>query len=455
MAGFVTTADASGYVYVPEPSGDAETDWANIQSALDSMGPGDTVVLTAGHYMVPRPLVKVGFCGAIVGAGMDETIIEAVRNSDDYFEAGHNPVFDTGTTEDWYTAIFILGAPEKKLAMSDLTLEVNEADIAELSYTKVLGDPPTYYYWSNPGQQIFSAVEVTLAQNCDTSFDNVKVTGVPGLGWAGSFRNGISIWYSEGGKHTVTNSFFEYIGSFSYGPFMCSNAKVVVQGNQFVNGQRGSQTFGCTGMNVEFRDNSYTDMAWPGVVNQQLGNSHVLISGNSFEDCVGGVWTYLDGVPVGSTYIIKQNDIDMPSWVDFGGIEIWDGGLEKSHFVINHNTIHHEDMLAPYGPICLNGVHNSEIVNNEITGYGPAAVFIGTWFPLVDDVGLKIINNDVLGFEVTDGWWHDFETGQFVETDPFAHYYLGPYSSYCTLVLGSSADTYLDSGMSNHIVERG
>ncbi|MHA2072886.1 MAG: hypothetical protein ACW985_14035, partial [Candidatus Thorarchaeota archaeon] len=82
MASFTVAVEACGCINVPDPTGVPETDWANIQDALDEMDPGDTICLGKGRYKVHRPLQKTGFDGAIVGEGMDKTIIEAVRDSD-------------------------------------------------------------------------------------------------------------------------------------------------------------------------------------------------------------------------------------------------------------------------------------------------------------------------------------------------------------------------------------
>lgn len=458
MVGFVTTADASGYVYVDAPTGDPVLDYEAIQGALDAMSPGDTVVLAPGEYSIYKTLVKVGFHGSIVGAGMDDTVIKAVDGPSGYFEASHNPVMD-GTSaegsEDYYTSFFLFGSPQKKLAVSDLSLYLDEETFVEMSYTTFPEDPT--FYWTGVGEKMWSAIEIVFAQGCDTSFDNVRVTGVPGLGWAGSPRNGISFWHCDGGKHTLSNSILENIGSFSYGPYLCTNGKYVVKSSQFINGQRGVQAFNSQGLNVRVSDSTFTGLAFPGVVSMYLGSSHMTVTRNTFVDCVGGFWALTwPGYPtVGSNYIVSQNTVDMPAWFDFAGLEVWDQSDVKSHFVMVQNTIHHEFMIAPYGGISLNGVCDSVIANNEITGFGPAAIFVGTWNPDLDTTGNTIINNDVQGFSVIDGVWHDFETGLLVPAVPYGHIYLGSASSYNIVVLGSSTDTYLDMGDFNLVVERG
>ncbi|NHI88824.1 MAG: hypothetical protein EAX87_04820, partial [Candidatus Thorarchaeota archaeon] len=125
MPVFIPSADATPVtIYAPDPTGDPETDSTNIQNALDSMNPGDTLYLAEGRYKICRPLMTYGFHGTITGAGMDKTFIEAVPGPLGYFETAHMSVYDGwwgDGSEDHYTAFFHFGSPETSIAVSDFT----------------------------------------------------------------------------------------------------------------------------------------------------------------------------------------------------------------------------------------------------------------------------------------------------------------------------------------------
>ncbi|MHA2426108.1 MAG: hypothetical protein ACXAEF_15060, partial [Candidatus Thorarchaeota archaeon] len=61
---FTLAAATDGTIYVADPTGIPETDWNNIQTALDNAMPGDTIVLAAGDYYIHRAFVKESFSGA-------------------------------------------------------------------------------------------------------------------------------------------------------------------------------------------------------------------------------------------------------------------------------------------------------------------------------------------------------------------------------------------------------
>ncbi|MHA2323373.1 MAG: right-handed parallel beta-helix repeat-containing protein [Candidatus Thorarchaeota archaeon] len=451
MTSFVTTAEASGFVYVDAPTGTPETDWAYIQSALDSMNPGDTIVLQTGHYKVHRPLVKTGFRGAIVGAGMDETIIEVVKDSEgNRFAAAHMEVYDGWWgegSEDYIASLFIFGSPEKKLSVADLTVEVNEPDIVEMCYTKIGDD--IYYFLDGQnnllGYELYSFFEIGVADNCDTKFENVRMSGVPDV-WSPRF--GVGVWFSSGGSHVATGCTFEELGVWAYGVWRVSDAHFRIESNTFDGGFRGVQTFRCDGLGVKISGNSFYDLNEPAVMNFGLDSSQMVIQRNTMVNGEGAIWANnWFTLSKGSSYKIDYNIIDIRQGSWYGGIEIWDQADEKADLVVVQNTIHADEFTAPYGPICMMGVHDAVIANNEFTGAGPAAMFIGVWLP---GVGLKIINNDVSGFEVGEGYWDGVP-------DPIAgiaHIFLGPLSSECIVIPESSADTIFDVGTDNLVVQR-
>ena len=457
MVSFVTTVEAAGFIYVDAPTGDPTLDHAAIQGALDATKPGGTVVLASGCYKISKSIVSIGFHGTIVGAGMDQTVIEAVSGPLEYFEAAYNPVFDDSSGEgskDYYTAFFLFGSPEKKLAVSDLSLKVKDEIVVEMSYTTFPDGSISYWDWV--GEKLAGGLEVDLAFGCDTSFENIRLTGLPGLGANGNPRNGITYWLCDGGKHTLDGCILENIGTFSWGPYACYNGKYVAEKNEFLNGWRGTQITTSTNLNVRISENSFLNMGDAAVSHYGPSSSHIIISDNTFQDCEGSIWAYTwPGYPtVGSNYIIKDNVIDAPDYSWYGGIELWDESDVKSHFVITHNTVHQDGFIAPYCGISLNGVYDSVVANNKITGSGPAAIFVGTFADWDEVVNVRIINNNVKGFDLVGSYWHDAETGGFSWLDPKGHIYLGDDSYYCIVVPGSSSDIVYDVGTGNLVVER-
>jgi hypothetical protein len=323
---------------------------------------------------------------------------------------------------------------------------VNEAELAEMSYTKIGEDT---FYWLENGFQLYSLFEIGLADNCDTNFENVRMSGVPDV-WCPRF--GVSIWFCSGGKHVATGCIFEDLGINAYGLFWVSDAHFRIESNTFDGGFRGFQTFRCEGLGVKISENSFYDLWQPAVMNFMLDGSHMVIQRNTMMNGEGAIWlNNFEPVSKGSTMKIDHNIIEIRPGSWFGGVEVWDWEDEKTDFVIVQNTIHSDDFIAPYGPICMNGVHGALIANNEITGAGIGAMFIGTWVPLMTDAGLKIINNDVQGFEVGEGYWE----GDIDPSEGIAHIILGPFSSECIVVPGNSADTVFDVGFDNLVVLRG
>ena len=85
-SGFGGVARATGgIINVPPATGVSTIDTPNIQNAMDAAlaaGPGTTVLFPAGHYKIHTEIYTIGFDGNVIGAGIDNTIIEAVRAPD-------------------------------------------------------------------------------------------------------------------------------------------------------------------------------------------------------------------------------------------------------------------------------------------------------------------------------------------------------------------------------------
>ncbi len=469
MGGFVTTADAASYIYVDDPTGDPVIDWTNIQDALDSMSPGDTLCLAAGRYAIYRPLVTHGFHGSIIGAGMDETFIEAVPGPLGYFEAAHMTEYDGWMdvgSEDYYTAFFYFGAPETSITVSDFTLEVNEPDVAELSYTYY---PPTeeypeefYDYWWGNGNNMYCGIDISVFTDCDTSFENIRITGlytyIPATeetwdGYICSPRFGLVHWWSSGGSHIVKDCVFESSGVFACGPFGLTDAEYIFESNSVSDGWRGFQTAYGERMDVRVLKNTFYDLEVNSISNYLLQSSVMKVSRNHMFDVGGGFWYLMQPwTTEGSRYLVEHNTIELQQHCWTGAVEVWDYTDAKSELVVVNNRIHSVDATAPYGPISLHEAYGSVIAFNKITGNGPAAMYLGAaWDPVGDIV---LLGNNVQNFEVTDGTW-DFPIWWPFPGDPIegvGRIWLGEYSSNCVVIGGSNKKNVVNHGTDNIVV---
>jgi len=93
-----------------------------------------------------------------------------------------------------------------------------------------------------------------------------------------------------------------------------------------------------------------------------------------------------------STYLLERNTIRQAPGTGWAGFEIHDTSPVKSSIVIRNNRISGEGSY-PFGPVFTEGTRNAVISNNQITGSGPAAIYVGAWGG--DDSGAMIKANNV------------------------------------------------------------
>jgi hypothetical protein len=467
--GFVPTAEAASIIYVDAPTGNYWEDHPNIQDALNAIAPGGTVVLAEGRYAIHKALVTHGFHGSVRGAGMDVTYIEAVGGDSGYFETTHMIEYNDWSgdgSEDHFTAMLYFGSPDTSLAVSDLTLEVNEPNVAEMSYTYFPAtpeDPEFKDYWWNHGNNIIGAIDISVFEDCDTSFKNIHIEGLytlipvseenPFGDLISSPRFGLVHWWSSGGSHIVQDCVFESCGIFQCGPFGLVDAEYIFEGNTVSHGWRGFQTAYGVDMDVHVRNNYFHDLEVNSVANYFLESSIMQVSHNAMVYVDGGFWVFNQWwVPEGSRYLIEHNYIELKPYCWTGGVEVWDFSDADSEFVVINNRIHSVDATAPYGPISLHSTSDSVIAFNKITGRGVAAMYIGAAWDPVDDVA--IIGNNVQKFKVTDGFW-DWPMYHPWAGDPIegvGRIWLGDLSSNCFVVGGCNKKNVVNEGTDNIVV---
>ncbi|MFX0054884.1 MAG: hypothetical protein ACFFAX_12565 [Promethearchaeota archaeon] len=465
---FVAPVKAADIIYVDAPTGNYWEDHPNIENALNAIAPGGTVVLAEGTYAIHKALVTEGFHGTIIGAGMDVTYIEAVRGDSGYFERTHMSAYDGWYgpgSEDHFTALLYFGSPETSLAVSDLTLEVNEPDIAEDSYTyyPASGGEPEFYDWWGTGNNIASGIEIATFTDCDTSFENVRMKGLytlimptddnPYGGADVSPQTGLGLWWSSGGTHLVKDCVFESFGAFQCGLYGLDSAECVFESNTVTDGFRGFVTAFCAGLDVRVRNNYFQDIDCQVIANFWLDGSMMKVSHNKMVNVEGGFWyNHNWRVTEGSRYLVEHNYIELKQYCWSGGIEVWESTDAKSELVVVNNRIHSIDATAPYGPISLNGVVDSVVAFNKITGRGVAAMYIGAAWNTADDV--SIIGNNVQNFEVTGGYW-DLPIYHPWAEDPIegeGRIWLGELSRNCLVVGGCNKKNVVNQGTDNIVV---
>ena len=151
--------------FVVTPSGNCETDTANIQAAFDlaaAAGPGSKVRLTKGTFLLCKPIVAVNFDGTFKGAGMDKTLILVPEHIELPLPEGENPLGVARLFLFYHTPDYPMSKCNPTyLSIRDLSIQVDGQaapydwfffeDIVWLNaidiigkYTGVRDDAPTY-----------------------------------------------------------------------------------------------------------------------------------------------------------------------------------------------------------------------------------------------------------------------------------------------------------------------
>lgn len=151
--------------FVVRPSGNCETDTANIQAAFDmaaAAGPSSKVRLTKGTFYLCKPIVAVNFDGTFKGAGMDKTLILVPEHIELPLPEGDNPIGVARLFLFYHTADYPMSENKPAyLSIRDLSIRVdgiaapydffvfedmvwmNAIDIVG-KYTGVRDEAPTY-----------------------------------------------------------------------------------------------------------------------------------------------------------------------------------------------------------------------------------------------------------------------------------------------------------------------
>lgn len=360
------------------PTGDSTQDTANLQAAIhdDRLDVGGTMYLGPGTFLVHATIFRQAayrknegynptpFNGTIQGAGKGVTFIRSVRgpNGEPF-----TPIYDESTDQILPATFFIFN--EEYFGIRDLTFEA-ESEIA---------DP--YWYAGYYTRGLFSFVGLgsgTYGVGNSTGTDCIDVHFKGSLDSNG--RPEIPYLYEpyggNGGTHNVKSSEFEngLWALLKYG--LQAGSTINIGGSPsekvtFKNAYEASIVVGCADCIVNISYIETKDA--PGLQLWALPKN-----------------TY-------SRVSMTQNNINPVTNSWWAGAEIW-GWAGEVNAEISNNKIHSEGSFL-YGPIFTEGVQNGVITNNIITGWGPAAIYLGveSWLP----GKVTLVGNNLQNWETT------------------------------------------------------
>jgi hypothetical protein len=197
-------AGSRAEIRVPDPTGIPETDWVSIQEALNSAEPGETVRLAAGTYKVHKPIVTESFEGTLEGAGLDRTIVEAVREPwGEGFGMINHP-----SAPGPIPALFWFDSPQQRIDIKNLTLQVLDPEPSD----------PYFLPWTGYTTNLNNLLIISGGGDCEARVENVALKGAPSttnvLAW-GDKNLSFALIIEDMGDVTVKNNHFEHAAGFA------------------------------------------------------------------------------------------------------------------------------------------------------------------------------------------------------------------------------------------------
>jgi len=423
------TGRATGWVInIPAPTGVPETDWQNIQTALDNMQPGDTIQLQPGLYKVHKPVYKEGFSGTFKGAGKDVTTIEAVRSTNDEGFSLVENAYWPGQPFMGVIIEFVFPLPQGDVNISDLTLQAGEGPMGEGPM-----DPWAYYYYPYAMTTSLETLIDISGGNFNSFIENVNFNGGPGDFYGSNishciFLCGGTINYTDYGvgDHSIKSCELKNGRQTSYEYMFWKDSRVVVEGNTFTNHGFGAYIYCINNCDVEISRNEF--MCSPP---EGMWLDAVLVY-------TPGWFTPL-GVPLVSDVLIQHNKFTVEGATDAiyiadYGSYVLGGGVSLNAIILNNDITLNG---AEYGGIYLERASNTIVANNKISGssvWEGIQVDGGSTRRQCDDCLLKANNLNNL------------------TTAYGAKIWLGPNTSGCTIIGGGNNKfNVADEGVDNYI----
>jgi len=335
-------------IIVVYPSGDTTgvTDADSIEWALLNVAPGGTVRFVKGHFYVSRSILIENFNGDVKGAGMDKTIIEAVRKSDaEGFALETHPInLNKRSKLLWFYN------PTGHLGLEDLTFQVLDPQPSE----------PYQAPWAVGDVTALSSFFHAIGGDCEIVVRNIRMKGAESEE-DGNYKGMNIAWpcqrFPGTGDLTISDCVFEKIGGVVLDLMHLSGCTVTVS---------RVETYDTQGIYLE----------------QGLGM----------------------GLEP-STFIFTHNNFRMFPGHNFAGIEIWnpsghpDEGVQHD-ILISHNAFYSPSCKEPYAAIFAKRVSGAVVTNNKISGAGECAIYVEPWGG--DEYGdWRLIGNNLQNFDAS------------------------------------------------------
>lgn len=307
-------------------------DTADIQSALNAAGPGDTVQLAAGQFYTNEILVE-DFCGTFKGTG-EGTKIDVLR--------GLNPSLP-GVSIDYLTYSTHL-----------FTFFGGDVHILDLTFDITPYEPAEVWGPNNPPDWYDLLAVILITGDINSQIENVKFTGHEGTAlYPGPFHPMFSV-----------KSYNVRIG-VEYGGGIPTTGRHIIRDCDFDSLWLGITAWGLMNCELTITSNSIKGGAI-GIINAENTNSEIEISGNEIEaDFLAGIWV-MQFAPLPCRWLISGNTITPSIFADGILLEDYTGaGALKA-------TVRNNEILLDYtfGGIWTYGVKRAYIYSNRISGIG-------------------------------------------------------------------------------------
>ncbi len=449
-------ASAEDSVFIVYPTGIDDTD--NLQAAFDAavaVGPGSTVQLVEGTYLLTSTISVSGFDGAFKGAGRDVTVIKT---------NGVYPLDSYWLVPDMF---HFYQEDDSSLSISDMSVQVLGNHL-----TTFPGWDPGMIFWilgAYPG--IFNSPDEYELAHVDFSFSGMDLSGEVGVYPAEWFHFN-PLGANAGGLFITGNHLYPYWSGWEpaiYGSFS-------VEDSSFSNLAYGTGVIRLVDSSVIIENNVLRD-AGQSLMIQDCGNTISRVSDNDLAgfDHIGLYHGYQSQFGFGTTTIqpssvlVTRNTIES---VYYSGAHAYtwaspEGIATSFNVEISHNTItakYDADAIGLvdqaylyHGVISLNAVvsgnrislvdnmwggiwgyfaQNAVVTSNVVSGNGLAGIYMGAWGDL--NSGWTILGNNVQNIVDSPYWgWS-------------AGVWLGIGTSYCTVV--GSKTSVVDQGYANTVV---